>query len=447
MRKVLDGWCRALVLAGAALLIGCDRLPESAIRMIGPSFLLTATPGIGSWTTRQSMPTARTTLGAVAIGGILYAVGGYNGPPQTDLGTVEAYDPATDTWTAKNSMPTAREYVGIGALNGILYAVGGDNISLGHLATVEAYDPTSNAWTTKAPTLIAHGGGPGVAAINGILYVVGGQDNSGDLATVEAYDPATNSWTMKSPMHTARRNLGAAVINGILYAVGGMTGCCTNSLATLEAYDPVTDAWTTKTSMNSPRNAHGVVALNGTLYAVGGFDDGFLNTAEAYDPTTDHWTTIPSMSDIRYGPGVAAIDGIFYATGGFDGSGYLSTVEAFTPPYSFTGFFQPVDNPPMVNALKAGSAVPIKFSLNGYQGLDIFASGFPSSQGYACDGSSEDAIEQTVTAGSSSLSYDATTDQYTYVWKTDKAWAGSCRQFQLGLKDGGVQVAQFHFTR
>ena len=36
-----------------------------------------------------------------------------------------------------------------------------------------------------------------------------------------------------------------------------------------------------------------------------------------------------------------------------------------------------------------------------------------------------DAIEElaTVTAGRSSLSYDATGDHYTYVWKTHLAWA------------------------
>jgi hypothetical protein len=33
----------------------------------------------------------------------------------------------------------------------------------------------------------------------------------------------------------------------------------------------------------------------------------------------------------------------------------------------------------------------------------------------------------TATAGDSGLSYDAATDQYTYVWKTDKTWSGTCR--------------------
>jgi hypothetical protein len=47
-----------------------------------------------------------------------------------------------------------------------------------------------------------------------------------------------------------------------------------------------------------------------------------------------------------------------------------------------------------------------------------------------------DDIEQTVTAGSSSLSDDATTQQYTYTWKTDRAWAGAGRQLRVHLADG-----------
>src|SRR5207245_189171 len=92
-------------------------------------------------------------------------------------------------------------------------------------------------------------------------------------------------------------------------------------------------------------------------------------------------------------------------------------------PYPFAGFFPPVNNQPILNVLKAGSAIPVKFSLSGYQGLNIFASGYPTSATVVCGSAAEDAVEQTVNAGASSLSYDASTDQYTYVWKTDKAWA------------------------
>ncbi len=115
--------------------------------------------------------------------------------------------------------------------------------------------------------------------------------------------------------------------------------------------------------------------------------------------------------------------------------------------FTFTGFFPPVDNQPTINTVNAGRAIPIKFSLNGYQGLDIFAVGYPASVTVACGTSAEDAIEQTVTAGGSSLSYDATTDQYTYVWKTDKAWANTCRTLVLKLSDGSYYRANFKFKK
>ena len=114
--------------------------------------------------------------------------------------------------------------------------------------------------------------------------------------------------------------------------------------------------------------------------------------------------------------------------------------------FNWTGFFQPVDNLPVLNLVKAGSAIPIKFSLGGNQGLNIFADGYPSSQQIVCgSGAPQDDIEQTVTPGSSSLTYDPLADQYTYVWKTDKAWTATCRQVVVKLSDGTMHVANFKF--
>ena len=112
--------------------------------------------------------------------------------------------------------------------------------------------------------------------------------------------------------------------------------------------------------------------------------------------------------------------------------------------YDFGGFFSPVDNLPTLNAVKAGASVPVKFSLGGNKGLDVFATGYPQSQPLACDPSAPvDDIEQTARAGASTLSYDATSDTYTYVWKTDKTWAGTCRQLVVKTKDGGSHEANF----
>jgi hypothetical protein len=118
----------------------------------------------------------------------------------------------------------------------------------------------------------------------------------------------------------------------------------------------------------------------------------------------------------------------------------------FVPAYLFSGFFPPVDNPPTVNTAKAGGAIPIKFSLGGDFGLNIFAALYPKSQPVACEsGVPQGDLEQTVTPGSSSLSYDPITDTYTYVWKTSKAWAGSCREFIVKLNDATEHVVLFSF--
>lgn len=116
--------------------------------------------------------------------------------------------------------------------------------------------------------------------------------------------------------------------------------------------------------------------------------------------------------------------------------------------YEFSGFFQPVDNLPTVNRAKAGSSIPVKFSLGGDEGLDIFAAASPASQPIACgSGAPLDVIEQTVTAGGGTLQYDPATAQYTYVWKTDKSWSGTCRQLVVRLADGQEHSAHFSFTK
>lgn len=117
---------------------------------------------------------------------------------------------------------------------------------------------------------------------------------------------------------------------------------------------------------------------------------------------------------------------------------------ADAPQYDFDGFFAPVDNPTTVNVVKAGSAVPVKFSLGGDQGLDIFAPGSPYSQLIDCDtGLPTDDIEETVNPGQATLTYDATTGQYTYVWKTNRAWSNTCRRLTVALNDGTGHDAIF----
>lgn len=126
----------------------------------------------------------------------------------------------------------------------------------------------------------------------------------------------------------------------------------------------------------------------------------------------------------------------------------LSEARNHLVQFAFGGFTAPVDAPPALNRAKAGSSVAVKFSLNGYHGLNIFAGGYPLSQVIPCTGAStSDVIESASTSATTTLHYDSASDQYVYLWKTDKSWTGSCRQLTLRLVDGSDHSAQFHFVR
>jgi hypothetical protein len=114
-------------------------------------------------------------------------------------------------------------------------------------------------------------------------------------------------------------------------------------------------------------------------------------------------------------------------------------------PWPWRGFLQPIDNAPAVNVVKAGQAVPVKFGLGGDRGMDIFADGSPASGVASCGGGEPGDVEPIDTSGASTLSYDAGTDTYQYVWKTSKSWSGQCRRLVVELADGTSHWAEFRF--
>ena|GEM_PF-476685 len=277
------------------------------------------------WNTKAPIPTPRNGVGGAAIGGKLYAVGGYNAGYSNKN---EEYDPAFNTWSTKAAMPTARQSMGVGVIGGRLYAVGGANGSA--LDKNEEYDPISNAWATRAPVptkryeLVA-------GAIGGKLYAVGGIDASNTGAN-EEYDPLTNAWVAKTAMPTPRRSMGGAVANGKFYVIGGRTGAVTTLN---QEYDPVANSWSTKAPLPAARLCT-AAALGGKIYALGGYDTDYTGKNEEYDPGTDAWTTKASLPSARAAFAVGVIGGRLYAAAGENGG---TANEVFVPGVSrgFTG--------------------------------------------------------------------------------------------------------------
>lgn len=180
-----------------------------------------------------------------------------------------------------------------------------------------------------------------------------------------------------------------------------------------------------------------------------------IGPLDTFDPSLDiggtpgHWYEffrLPWTSTPPVGSPIHIEFRIPLAGGGSSLAETFDEIEACTRLF-FAGFFQPIENGAF-NGMKAGRAVPVKFGIGGDHGLDIFAPRYPRTTGVSCDGKANaDPIEATETAGKSTLTYDAASDRYQYVWKTDKSWAGSCRQLELRFSDGSVQTALFDFTK
>ena len=113
--------------------------------------------------------------------------------------------------------------------------------------------------------------------------------------------------------------------------------------------------------------------------------------------------------------------------------------------YDFTGFLSPVANPPTLNVVNAGRTIPVKFSLSGNKGLNIFVADSPQSGVIPCDASAPASELTDTNTNNSGLSYSAGSDQYSYNWQTNSSWAGTCRQLVITLNDGSVHVANFKF--
>jgi hypothetical protein len=118
--------------------------------------------------------------------------------------------------------------------------------------------------------------------------------------------------------------------------------------------------------------------------------------------------------------------------------------------YSFSGFLAPVSDPPKTNRTKAGSLIPVRFSLGGNYGRDIFAPGYPVSRPIACSAlpTTEVEVDESATPGFDLLLYNPLTKRYIYLWKTERSWVGTCRQLVVKFNDGGPEYfANFKFVR
>jgi hypothetical protein len=107
------------------------------------------------------------------------------------------------------------------------------------------------------------------------------------------------------------------------------------------------------------------------------------------------------------------------------------------------GYLAPVEEPPAVNLANAGATVPMRFSLAGDRGFDLF---FGDPEVFdRCDWAIPGAGAPANSAGG--LRYEPADDLYVFAWKTSKDWVGSCRNFEIVFDDGSYLRSDFSFVK
>ncbi|WP_314502654.1 PxKF domain-containing protein [uncultured Microbacterium sp.] len=189
-----------------------------------------------------------------------------------------------------------------------------------------------------------------------------------------------------------------------------------------------------KLALDSPLYVHinSTVTLQGEAKVCLTYDSAVYDEPRLfhYDVALDAWDDITST----YGDDVVC---------GFTTS-FSPFALGYLDEFDFTGFFSPVSMN-AENLAKPGQAIPVKFSLNGDQGLDVVTSARFIVEG--TDLTPEGELIPATTAGGSGLSYDASTSVYTYVWKTAKTLSLKTGRFELTLSDDTVHTFDVSFKK
>jgi N-acetylneuraminic acid mutarotase len=181
------------------------------------------------WTTLPSLPAARGGGALVALGSTLHFIGGSDSN-RKDANSHWTFTPSAAGpgagWATAAPLPTNRNHLGAVALNGKIWVVGGQqNQDAAEIpqAALEVYDPATDTWAAKTPLPF---GRSHIAAatlvVNGRIVTLGGEKTFNSVvANVSAYDPATDQWTEMTALPATRNSGVAAFINGeLIYSTG-----------------------------------------------------------------------------------------------------------------------------------------------------------------------------------------------------------------------------------
>jgi hypothetical protein len=163
-------------------------------------------------------------------------------------------------------------------------------------------------------------------------------------------------------------------------------------------------------------------------------------------------TSRPAQTGVSAAADTTSVGAKPAAVTGKDLTGNQATAAfAYSVHYAFDGFYQPIDTLDtngVLNVVKAGQAIPLKWRLTDATGDPVtsLTGAQITVTGITCTvGATTDQVEQTA-AGTSGLQ-NLGDGNYQLNWKSAMSYAGSCKRLRLDLGEGSHHTADFEFTK
>ena len=174
--------------------------------------------GDPAWRAEPALPEPRGALAAAATeDGTIVAVGGV-ATGQVLTSTV-VLRPGEATWEPGPELDEPREHVGATAIDGRIFAIGGRVASLeSNKRTVESWDPSGRegSWREE-PQLNDTRGGTAAAG----RCVAGGEEPTGTIASIECLSDDGDEWQVVADLTTPRHGLAVVELDGTIHVIGG----------------------------------------------------------------------------------------------------------------------------------------------------------------------------------------------------------------------------------
>jgi hypothetical protein len=441
---------------GTVLIVG--GYPESGREPLASAELYDPATGTFSPTT-GNMSTPRAQANAIRLNnGKVLISGGTNATEA--IVSAELYDPATGIFTPTGSMNTSRYGATVSLLNsGKVLIAGGwtgliEPVTGSPLNSAELYDPAAGTFSFTGSMTAFRCLHTAALLNNGKVLVAGGYEwpNALYLTSAELYDPGAGIFTAAGGMNAGREYPATVLLkNGKVLIAGGWNP--SGVLVAAEVFDPAFDAFLATGSMNISRYGHTGTLLNdGKVLIAGGYNGNYPPMAEFYDPATGTFAFASNMNVPRSGHTATLLDnGKVLIAGGADSAGRFASAELYAPGpiFSFEGFFNPIDNPPILNKANAGQAIPVKWRVTDMDGQPVSdPASFVSITSYrvlceTLEAESANIVDE-YAAGSLGLQYLGD-GWWQFNWKTPKTYAGQCRIMKLTLSDQKEYTASFSF--